>query len=285
MKRVFALPAVIAMLFGSMTLLAQQPQHVNYRTVTSYNIPPEKEAALLQQANTIGRKIIEEGMTAGNNTTSWTLARVMYRGSPASEFNYQVTVTYNGAPPEPSASGAAARDQIYRKVTGMSYQDFSEKQNLLKPAVGNVLERLDAIAPGSQFKEGGYAAVVRWKITPQRGADYGRYIQAMQLPLNTQALKDGRIVGWNARRVVYPGGADASYDATTTTVYKDLAAALPTAAPGADEAQMQFAKVFPGLSFSAFVDQGRALRRAVRTDLMRVEVRVDRPMTVTSSGR
>jgi hypothetical protein len=71
----------------------------------------------------------------------------------------------------------------------------------------------------------------------------------------------------------------------TSTTYKGLAYALPVTAPNADQAQMQFAKTFTGRSYSAFVDQGRALRRAVRTELVRVMVEVDRPGTVTTANR
>ena len=100
-------------------------------------------------------------------------------------------------------------------------------------------------------------------------------MQKLQLPLNAQAIKDGRIIGWTAARVVYPGGGDAPFDAYTSTVVKDLSAALPTSAGTPDQGQMNFAKAFPGQNFTAFVDEGRALRRAVRTELLRVMWSVD----------
>jgi hypothetical protein len=113
------------------------------------------------------------------------------------------------------------------------------------------------------------------RLTTEDQADYGNFVQTMLLPLNSQAVKEGRSMGWTASRVVSPGG-DAAFDAVTSTTYKDLAAALPATAPNADQAQMRFAKAFPGRSYSAFVDEGRALRRAVRTELVRVIINVER---------
>jgi hypothetical protein len=274
MKRLFVLATVaFAVLVSTATAMAQQAQRVNYRATTYYKVAPEKEAAMLEQARTTGRKIIQEDISAGLPIVSYSLLRVMYQGTPAMEYNYAVTVLFDGAPPE---LNTAMRDQVFRKATGMSFQDYLEKQINLRSNVGNVLYRVEATAPGSKVAEGNYIAIVRWKITPQRGADYGNFVQSMLLPFNTETVKAGRSIGWTAARVVSPGGADAPFDAVTSTTYKDLAAALPTTTPNADQAQMQFAKVFPGQSFLAFVDQGRALRRAVRTELARVMVEVDR---------
>jgi len=131
--------------------------------------------------------------------------------------------------------------------------------------------------PGFAPQEGNVVTAVTWKITPQRGADYGRYIQTMQLPLNAQGVKDGRFLAWGASRVVSPGGGEVPYDALTFTFYKDLASALPATAADPNQGQMQFTKVFPNQNFSAFVDQGRALRRNVRTQMFRVVAIVQRP--------
>jgi len=120
------------------------------------------------------------------------------------------------------------------------------------------------------------------KIAPQRGGDYGRYVQTMLLPLNAQGVKDGRFLSWTAGRVVSPGGADAPFDALTTTTYKDLASALPSTPPNPNQGQMNFEKAFPNQNFSAFVDQGREVRRNVRSEMLRIVTSVQRP-TATSS--
>jgi len=123
----------------------------------------------------------------------------------------------------------------------------------------------------------------RWKITPNRAADYGNYMQKIILPLNSQAVKEGRILGWGNARTVYPAGGDAAYDATNSTTFKDLAMALPTMPANPDQAPVNFAKVFPGQNYVANIDEGRALRRAARVDLWRVVAALGRGTTTTSS--
>jgi hypothetical protein len=284
MKRFILLSAIaMAALFSLATANAQQK--INYRVSTYVKIAPDKEAAALEFAKTNGTKLIREMMNSGQTPlTAIALQKVVYTGVPALDYNYIQTSTYNGAPPEPNAT---ALDPVYRKATGMGVQEYGQKLAAIGTVVGTMVYRVEAAVPGSQTAEGNYIQVVRWKITPQRGADYGNYMQKMQLPLNAQAMKDGRNIGWSTARVVYPGGADAPFDSYTATTMKDLAAALPTAPGNPDQGQLSFAKVFPGQNFSAFVDAGRSLRRAVRSDLIRVMWSIDRSSasTSTSAGR
>src|ERR1019366_992819 len=105
--------------------------------------------------------------------------------------------TFSG-PPTQAGQGVA------QKATGMSAADLGAKLGPLATNVGNELNRGEAGTAPVALQEGNVTTVVTWKITPQRGADYGRYIQTMQLPLNAQAVKDGRIMSWGAGRVVSP---------------------------------------------------------------------------------
>jgi hypothetical protein len=283
MKPVFVLPVLgFALLIGTATGLAQQSQKINYRATAFIKIAPEKEAPMQAFLKTTGMKLIQEEINSGR-FASWTMLRITYAGVPAADYNYLQAVEYDGAPPDPLSP--AARDAMFRKATGLSFQEYQEKLMSVGMVDGSVLSRIEADAPGSKIAEGNYIQTIRWKITPERGADYGSYMQKMMLPLNVQAMKDGRILGWSAARTVFPGGADAAYDATTSFTFKDLAAALPTTAPSPDAAQMGFGKVFPGQNYTAFVDQGRAIRRVVRTDLWRVVAVSGSPTTIRTSSR
>src|SRR5437879_7131263 len=127
----------------------------------------------------------------------------------------------------------------------MSFQEYNQKLNALRTNVGSILYRVEATAPGTQNKDGNYLAVTRWKITAGRGGDYGKYVTDMLLPLNSQAVKEGRSLGWSAARVVSPGGAEAPFNAVLSNTVKDQAAALPTIAPSPEVGQTRFAQVFP----------------------------------------
>jgi hypothetical protein len=270
----------LALLLVSVVGWAQQSQRINYRITNYFSVAPEKVGAMLQEARTTERKLMEERLASGENITSWVLLREAYRGVPANSYNYAISVDFDGAPQAPNV---AKRDELYRKVTGMSFQEYTQKLNSLRTNVGSVLYRVEASAPGSQAKDANYIAVTRWKITAGRGGDYGNYVTNMLLPLNSQAVKDGRSMGWSAARVVSPGGAEATFNAVLSNIVKDQAAALPTTNPSPEVGQTRFAQVFPKQNFAAFVEQGDTLRTLVRTELFEVMVAVQRQATVSSA--
>jgi hypothetical protein len=263
--------------------LAQQPQRINYQVSNYFNVAPDKVAAMLDEARTTGRKLMQERISSGENIISWLVWRTAFRGvTPAIPYNYGITINFDGAPQTPNVT---ARDQVYRKATGMSFQEYTQKVNALRTNVGSVLYRVEAMAPGTEFKEGNYVAVTRWKITQGRGGDYGNYVTNMLLPLNSQEVKEGRSMGWTATRVVSPGGGNAPFNAVLANTVKDIAAALPTSAPSPETAQTRFTQVFPKQNYSAFVNQGQALRTLVRTELLEYMVVVERRGGVTSARR
>ena len=281
MKRSNLLLAVsLAFLLASAAGLAQQSQGINYRITNYFSVAPEKVAPMLGEARTTERKLMQERIASGENIAYWVLLREAYRGIPASSYNYAISVTFDGAPQTPNA---AKRDEVYRKATGMSFQEYTQKLNTLRTNVGSVLYRVEATTPGSPAKDGNYIAVTRWKITAGRGGDYGNYVTNMLMPLNSLAVKEGRSLGWSAARVVSPGGAEAPFNAVLSNTVKDLAAAMPTTAPSPETAQSRFAQVFPKQNFAAFAEQGQALRSLVRTELFEVMVAVERPATVSSA--
>jgi hypothetical protein len=276
MKRPLPLLAAgLALLLGSAAALAQQPQRINYRITNYFNVAPDKVGAMLDEARSSGRKLMQDRIASGENITSWVLLRTAFRGvTPALPYNYAISVSFDGAPQTPNV---AARDQLYRKSTGMSFQDYNQKANALRTNVGSRLDRVEAAAPGSQTKDGNYQLVTRWKITQGRGGDYGNYVTNMLLPLNSLAVKEGRSLGWSASRVVSPGGPQVPFNAVLANTVKDLAAALPTTPGAPNQGQMNFTKVFPAQNFATFNELGQSLRTLVRTEMFEVMVAVERP--------
>jgi hypothetical protein len=254
------MPIGLALLLVTAVGWAQQSEHINYRITNYFSVAPEKVATMLQESRTTERKLMQERIASGENITSWVLLREAYRGVPANSYNNAISITFDGGPQAPNV---AKRDELYRKATGMSFQEYTQKLNALRTNVGSILYRVEATAPGTQNKDGNYLAVSRWKITAGRGGDYGNYVTNMPLPLNTQAVKEGRSLGWSAARVVSPGGAEAPFNAVLSNTVKDQAAALPTTAPSPEVAQARFAQVSPKQNFAAFVEQGDALRSLV----------------------
>src|SRR5690242_853759 len=121
MKRSHLFLAVgLAVLGVAVVGWTQQPQRINYRITNYFRVAPEKTAAMLDEAKNTERKLMQERIASGENITSWVLLREAYRGIPASSYNYAISVSFDGAPQAPNV---AKRDEVYRKATGMSFQE------------------------------------------------------------------------------------------------------------------------------------------------------------------
>src|SRR2546428_14064395 len=111
MKRSHLFPAVgLALLLASAVGLAQQSQRINYRITNYFSVAPEKVGAMLQEARTTERKLMEERLASGENITFWVLLREAYRGVPANSYNYAISITFDGAPQAPNV---AKRDELH----------------------------------------------------------------------------------------------------------------------------------------------------------------------------
>ncbi len=268
MKRLLVIASAVAAMLCTGSI-ANAQEKTRYRATTFVSIAPEKQAAALEFVRTVGVKLAQENINAGR-MASWSLLRTVYAGV-GTEYNFIQVTNYDGPPPADLSPDA--RDQMYRKATGMSYQDYQKKLTSFVTTGNSVLARIEATADGAAPAVGSFVRVVRWKIASGRAADYGDYIKNKAQAMNTQGIKEGVFQSWSATRVLFPSGDDVSYDATTSNIYKDMAQLLPPAPANPNQgAAAAFAKIFPDKSYTAFVDEGRQLRRMVRQELWRVAV-------------
>jgi hypothetical protein len=266
MKRLFAIASAVAAILCTYSIAGAQ-EKIHYRTTTFVMIPPEKQAAALDLVRTAGVKLAQENINAGR-ITSWSLLRTAYTGV-GTDYNYIQVTTFDGQPaPELSPE---ARDQMYRKVIGMSYQDYQKKLTSFLVSGDSVLSRIEASVEGQPVALGNLVSVSRWKISSGRGTDYGNFIKTEVQPLIAEGVKEGVFQSWSASRAIFPFGDDVAYDATTSNVYKDMAQVLapPLANPN-QGAPASFAKISPNKSYTAYVQEGQGLRRLVRRELWRV---------------
>jgi len=262
MKRLLAIASAVTAILCTP---ATAQEKVHYRATTFVSIAPEKQAAALDFVRTAGVKLAQENINSGR-IASWSLLRTVYAGT---GYNFVQVTNYDGPPP--ADLSPEARDQLYRKATGMSYQDYQKKlESFVTAPANSVLSRIEAGANGP-VGVGDYVRVLRWKITPGRGTDYGNYITKKAQPMNAEGVKQGVFQTWSATRAIFPAGDDAAFDATTSNTYKDMAQVLnPGPANPNQGASAAFVKIFPDQSYGAFVDEGRQLRHLVRQELLRV---------------
>ena len=259
--------SVSIVFLGLCVTIGAAAQKIGYLQTTYLKVAPEKEAEFVETLRANFSKIVREAFATPTNATSVAMLQLVYAGMPAADYNYVQSIAFDGSPME---LPPATLDEIYRKTTGMSYQDYQKKLRTMSTIVGRILLRREAVTPGVQLKEGDYAQLTLYKITPGRAGDYANFIQKMALPTQTQLMKDGANSGWVAYRLVYPGGADALYDAGSVTFYKNMASAVPSTPVSPDQFQMAFVKANTGESIATGSDLNRDTRRAVRTELWRV---------------
>lgn len=256
----------LVLLLAVTTGLAQQAAPTNYRTVQYLKVPADKESAYLDYLRTNARKIVQLRMKSGD-VLSWAILKLVYEGSPALEFNYVATTVYAGPPADLSEQEQA---DLIQHATGMSYQEYQQQIGGLRTSVGSMLGSVEAMVPGTSMQEGNFIAVSRWKIQPMQEAAYDDFLLSTLLPLKVQDFKDGHNLGWTAGRTLYPAGGDSTFDATTATIHKDIASAVKMVT--SEEKASRFAKAHPDESYEAFMDRDRAVRRLVRTELVKVMI-------------
>ena len=102
---------------------AQQTAKVQYRSSIYLNVPQDKIPAFLEyQRNTV-KKVMQERINSGENLESWALYSLLYRGSPALDYNYISSAVFSGPPPEPNPT---RRDQAVKKAVAMTYPEYMQ---------------------------------------------------------------------------------------------------------------------------------------------------------------
>ena len=267
MNRISAITAAFAATFCIATGVQAQ-EKVHYRSTTFLTVAPDKAAAATDFARTVVAKLAQENISAGRST-SWSLLRTAYAGD-GTNYNFIQVINFDG-PPAAELS-TEARDQLYKKATGMSYQDYQKKTSTFFVSTGNsVLSRIEASAGSAPVAVGSLVEVTRWKISPGRAADYATYIKTKAQPLNAEGVKRGVFQSWSASRAIFPSGDDVAYDATTSNIFKDMAQVLDPGPGNPNQgAAGAYVQIFPDKTYSAFVEEGRLLRHSVKRELWRV---------------
>ena len=279
MKRIYTPAALgLALLFTAVEAYPQQaaaqagPQR--YTQVISLKVPADKEAAFVEFYTTgAGSKVVNARMKANAKATAWSLRRAVYAGDPLPAANFLIVTGTIGAPEEPDP---AKRDELYRAASGMTYTEYMQKVRAMSETVGTTLSHTHHLTPGYKLAAGDYMLSTRLKAAEGKTTDLYNLMRDIQFPLAAERVKAGRnLKGWAFGHLVFPSGNSLRYDATVTSVYKDLASAVGGPGTGGGAAAMaNFAKLFPDRSYTRYTDDARAFSKVVRTELFRVVVAV-----------
>lgn len=102
----------------------------------------------MEFVRTVGVKLAQENINS-DRIASWSLLRTVYAGI-GTEYNFIQVTNYNGPPPADLSPDA--RDQMYRKTIGMSYQDYQKTLTGFLTTGNSVLARIEATVDGRPLR-------------------------------------------------------------------------------------------------------------------------------------
>jgi hypothetical protein len=261
MKRIAVFfPVLVAALFGqsSTPVVAMS---------TFYDT--DDAAAYVAFSKVEDRKLYELALKEDPALRSVTLSERLYGGNPAPVGRFRLVVLKDGYVP---ASPAIVK-AVYQKL-GVSQEEFARKSTAMRKRTGATLRERVVSTSGDQLiklVEGDITRTDVKKITLDRASDYYAMERDQYLPIHQQMVKDGKIKSWSVWAIRSPAGADRKYDAVTTTVFKNLEAAMANLAY-----TQTFATVFPKGSYASLAMRSRAVVKTSQIDYWRVHWSVSR---------
>lgn len=271
--RTIASPAALglALLFTAGNAHPQQAASQRYTSVISLQVPADKESAFVEFYKTgAGSKTVRARMKANSNALGWSLRRVVYPGDPAPRANFLIAAVGNGAPQEPDL---AKRDEMYRAASGMTYAEYMQQVRSMSTQVGSTLWHVHHITPTYSLAEGDYVVANRLKTAEGKNAELNELMRDVRMVMATERIKAGTQKGWAFSHISFPSGSALPYDATVSTVYKDLAGTLGGGGGGGGAVAL-FTKLFPNKNYTRYIDDSREAAKTVRTELYRVAVAI-----------
>jgi len=182
---------------------------------------------------------------------SWNLWAVRLPGGSGAPYGYATSTGFaNFAAMESSYQGTDVAKIHPNLAQGELGARASAARDLVRSDVLSVVA-----ATEGEPKSRKYATVHFHKATPGKGGDYVRALREYWKPLHDQLVTSGKITGWVATAVRYPGGSRRPHDFVTVMFY-DSFAAIENPYQGADTALMKEA-----------VARSEPARQTVRTEL------------------
>jgi hypothetical protein len=245
-----------------------------YSSSIYLKVPADKQAALVAFYKTgAGAKAIRARMKANSNFTGWSLRQVMYPGEHGSDANFVIMSASIGAPASPDAD-PAKRDELYRSATGMTYEQYMATVRGMSEQVGSSLAHVHHSTEGFALTEGDIVVANRLKTAQGKSQELSNLVRDVQFPLMADRVKSGgRMKAWAWGHLTFPSGSALPWDATATSVYKNLEDALPQTNTGS-AAAAHFAKLFPTRNYLGYMDDLREFAKPVRVDIYRIMVSI-----------
>lgn len=266
-------PFWFSLAFAGCVAFAQSSDPAMHAVVTYFKVTPENESAYADHVKNISRRFYQELMAQPESKlVYWDLARIAFPGDEPVAANFAAATLWEGVPRDP---GELPPDDLFRKATGLSRDEYMKKLRGLRTTVGSTIYRNVAMVNSSRDGKEFYRVVTQVRRTPKRMADWVEMERTIWQPLASQQVKDRLLRGWSSWTAVFPFGTDASHDAISVTTHHTFEQAV-RGWTGGNFAEY-FARVHPKLNIVTAVDRTRETRTVQRGTIWRVLVSEAKP--------
>jgi len=181
-------------------------------------VQPGLVGEYLEVEQTIWKPLHQQRITHGI-IVGWYLYAVSFAGS-GSEFNYVVLNLYDDQKNLENPWSAEILAQVHPK---MEAQEIMTRTNQSRVNVRSELFYSIAVAPEIPLAEpAAYLQVNYMKVDPGMQNDYEKLESEIWQPVHNELVNNKRTAGWGLWAVLFPRGADRSYQYCTLNAFSDF---------------------------------------------------------------
>ncbi len=274
------LAATLGLLAISGMQAQQQQQQQRTMTITYRKAAPGKGADHRKFVETSWKKYMQAAVDEGGVQGAMAL-RLTAPYAAGSPHDWAVVVMPTKRPSLAGLDPAVAEAQA-KKAGFANRQAYLDQGNALSSVVRaewvNTAMRIGSIQAGN------YIRASRYMAPQEHRAEQLEFLRDVALPLNSQAMKDGRIVGWSVNTPVgaLGGPNEAGFSTSIVVVLKDADSVWAGPAP-VDEARIK--QVFPsGMTLANYINRLNRVndnRKPISTRMWEVVAMVGKAPEIT----
>lgn len=263
----------IAGLLGLFAINAQAQVRDNWVTMTQYRTEPGKSRDFRKWIETTWVKFAQAAMDDGQNNGAM-MVRLTMPFTTNAPADYAVITFPKGRP----SVGPLDWTRADARAKKAGYQGYQQMLDQVQPMAKAV--RTDWMMFGTRvgtIQAGNYLRTMRYMVPQSHQRAVTQFLREYSTPLNTAAVKEGRIQGFGIGYPAMVTPEEAGWTYSLSVIHKDAATAMEGPAPMSEE---WFKKTMPGKSYFNYVrqmDDMMELRKPVTTRLYEVIAIVGAP--------
>lgn len=257
-KSLKLLGLIVAILTTGSFAIAQNP----YGEVNFVKVNPGMGDSYLDVMKTI--KKINNGLKASKTISSWQLYRRVFPSGSSMDFNYATLQIFPSGKEMESRKDWGPWEAPIKELSAKEIIETFTPLNTLRTVIARDLYTF-RFGVGSGIKTGEYVMLSRVKVTSANMEAYEKMLEIAK-PAVEEAIKAGKIKGWNVWKRTFATNIDGASDFTIGFTFSTMDEAL-TWASGKVDLAANFKKVYPKDDYNAFRTKQWSLREIVGQEL------------------